>query len=79
MSTKSKGGQFHRDIPSGWKVKFNPASTIEFSETAVFLYFKETLHKRATLDAYLTDLALNFFYAIFADASLRLLYHGAKK
>ena len=40
----------------------------------------ETLCKRATSVAHLTNFSFEFFYEIFTeDASLRLLYHGAKK
>ena len=40
----------------------------------------ETLRKRATSVAHLTNCSFEFFYDIFTeDASQRLLYHGAKK
>ena len=40
----------------------------------------ETLCKRATSVAHLTNFSFEFFYKIFTeDASQRLLYHGAKK
>ena len=40
----------------------------------------ETLCKRATLVAHLTNFFFEFFYEIFTeDASLPRLYHGAKK
>ena len=34
----NKWAKFHRDSPSGKKVKFNLPSAIELSETAVFVY-----------------------------------------
>ena len=40
----------------------------------------ETLCKRATSVAHLTNFSFEFFYEIFTeDASLPFLYHGAKK
>ena len=43
--------QFHKDSPSGKKVKFNLASAIELSETADFVfsfYTSEQLRRRIT-------------------------------
>ena len=34
----NKCAKFHKDSPSGKKVKFNFARVIEFSETADFVY-----------------------------------------
>ena len=83
MNMMNKCAKFHKDSPSGKKVKFNLARAIELSETAVFVYnfvTVETLCKRATSVAHLTNFSFEFFYEIFTeDASLLLLYHGAKK
>ena len=38
MSMINKCAKFHKDSPSGKKVKFNLARAIELSETAVFVY-----------------------------------------
>ena len=76
----SKCAKFHKDSPSGKKVKFNLPSAIELSETADFVYNFETLCKRATSVAHLTNFSFEFFYKMFTkDASLLFLYHGAKK
>ena len=77
----NKCAKFHKDSPSGKKVKFNLARAIELSETAVFVYnLGETLSKRATSVAHLTNLSFELFYEIFTeDASLRFLCHDAKK
>ena len=75
----NKCAKFHKDSPSGKKDKFNLPSVIELSETAVQLCV-ETLCKRATSVAHLTNFSFEFFYEMFTeDASLLLLYHGAKK
>ena len=72
-----KCAKFHKDSPSGKKGKFNLARAIELSERAVFVYnFIETL---ATSVAHLNNFSFEFVYEIFTeDASLLLLYHGAK-
>ena len=81
MNMMNKCAKFHKDSPSDKKVKFNLPSAIELSETAVLcttLY--ENLCKRATSVAHLTNFSFEFFYEMFMeDASLLLLYHGAKK
>ena len=81
MNMINKCAKFHKDSPSGKKVNFNLARANELSETADFVYnFKETLSKRATSVAHLTNVSFEFFYEIFTeDASLLLLYHSAKK
>ena len=82
MNMMKKCAKFHKDSPSGKKVKCNLARAIELSETAVFVYKLciETLCKRATSVAHLTNFSFEFFYEIFTeDASLPILYHGAKK
>ena len=33
-----KCAKFHGDIPSGYRLKFNPASAIELSEMGHFVY-----------------------------------------
>ena len=38
MNMMKKCAKFHKDSPSGKKVKFNLAKAIELSETAVFVY-----------------------------------------
>ena len=38
MSMRNKCGKFHKDSPSGKKVKFDLPSMIELSETADFVY-----------------------------------------
>ena len=38
MIMMSKCAKFHKESPSGKKVKFNIAGAIELSETAVFVY-----------------------------------------
>ena len=38
MNMINKAGKFHKDSPSGKKVKFNLPSAIERSETADFVY-----------------------------------------
>ena len=38
MSMMNKCAKFHKDSPSGKKVKFNQPSAIELSETADFVY-----------------------------------------
>ena len=78
----NKCAKFYKDSPSDKKVKFNLPSAIELSETPIFVYnfVYETLCKRATSVAHLTNFSFEFFYEIFTeDASLFLLYHGARK
>ena len=74
----NKCAKFHGDSPKGKNVKFNLASAIELSETAVLC---TTLCKRATSVAHLTNFSFEFFfYEIFTeDASLSLRYRSAKK
>ena len=38
MNMMNKCAKFHKDSPSGERVKLNLTRAIEFSETAVFLY-----------------------------------------
>ena len=67
-------------FPANFPFKFNLPSAIELSETADCVYnFVETLCKRSTSVAYLTYFSLNFYEIFKEDASLLLLYHGAKK
>ena len=82
MNMMNKCAKFHKDSPSGKKGKLNLARAIELSETAVFcvLLCIETLCKRATSVSHLTNFSFEFVYEIFTeDASLIVLYHGAKK
>ena len=59
----NKCAKFHKDSPSGKKVKFNLARAIELSETAVFgvQLCIETSCKRATSVAHLTNFSFEFF------------------
>ena len=78
----NKCAKFHKDSPSDKKVKLNLPSAIELLEMADFCVQRciETLRKRTTSVAHLTNSSIEFFYEIFTeDASLLLLYHGAKK
>ena len=60
----NKCAKFHKDSPSGKKLKFNLPSAIELSETAEFVYnFIEALCKWATLVAHLPTFPLNFLCA----------------
>ena len=77
----NKCAKFHRDSPSGQKVKFNLARAIELSGDGRFCVQLciETICKRATSVAHFTNFSFDFFYKIFTeDASLSLLYHGEK-
>ena len=75
----NKCAKFHKDSPSGKKVKFNLARAIELSRFCVQLCI-ETLCKRATSVAHLTNFSFDLFYEILTeDASLPILYHGTKK
>ena len=78
----NKCAKFHKDSPSGKKVKFNFVRAIEAFGDGRFCVQLciETLCKRATSVAHLTNFSFEFVYDIFTeDASLLLLYHGAKK
>ena len=60
--------------------KFSLSSAIELSEIFVYNFVLETLCKRATSVAHLTNFSFEFFYEIFTeDASLLLQYHGVKQ
>ena len=78
----NKCAKFQKDSRSGKKVKFNLARAIELSRDGrlcVQLCI-ETLCKRATSVAHLTNFSFEFFHEIFTeDASLLFLFHGAKK
>ena len=77
----NKCGKFHKDSPSGKKVKFNLARAIELSETADFcttLY--RNLKQASTFGGTFDQLFLCIFYEIFTKyASLRLLYQKCQK
>ena len=85
MNMMNKCAKFHKDSPSDKKVKFNLPSVIELSETSRFCVQLciETLCKRATSVAHLTNLSFEFFTKFSQKMPLyffyRLLYHGAKK
>ena len=68
MNMMNKCAKFHKDSPSGKKVKFNLARAIELSETfgrfGVQLCI-ETLCKRTTSVAHLTNFSFEFVYEIF--------------
>ena len=81
MNMMKKCAKFQKDSQSGKNVEFNLPSAIE-----LFVYGRfcvqlciEAVCKRATSVAHLTNFSFEFFYEIFTeDASLLLLYHGAK-
>ena len=77
----NKFAKFHKDSPSGKKVKFNLERDWTFGDGRFCVQLCiETLCKWATSVALLTNFSFKFFYAIFTeDASLLCLYHGAKK
>ena len=77
----NKCAKFHKDSPSGKKVKFNLPSAIELSEKAdlcTTLY--RNLMQARNFGSALTNFSFEFFHEIFTDnASQCLLYHGAKR
>ena len=77
MNMMNKCAKFHKDSPSGQ----TPERDWIFGDGRVCVQLcKETLCKRATSVALLTNFSFKFLYAIFTeDASLLLLYHGAIK
>ena len=77
----NKCAKFHKYSPSDKKVKFNLSSAIEFGDGRFCVKLCiETLCKRATSVAHLTNFSFEGFYESFTeDASLRPLYNGAKK
>ena len=80
MNMMNKCAKFHKDSVSSKKVKFNLPSAIELSEPICVELCIETLCKRATSVAHLTNFSFEFFYEMFTeDVSLLLLYHGGKK
>ena len=73
MNMMNKCAKFYKDSPSGEKVKFNLLSAIELSEAADFVYnFIETLCKRATSVAHLTNFSFEFFLWNFHRRSLSM-------
>ena len=78
----NKCAKFHKDSPSGKKVNIQSREsdgTFRDGRFCVQLCI-ETLCKRATSVAHLTNFSFECFYEIFTeDASLRRLYHDAKK
>ena len=79
MNMMNKGAKFHKNSRSDKKVQFNLPSAIELSETDEFCVQLciETLCKRATSVAHLTNFPFDFFYEIYTeDTSLLRLYHG---
>ena len=81
MNMMNNCAKFHKDSPSDKKATFNLTTVIELSETAVCAQLcVETLWKRATLVAPLTNFSFEFLYEIFTEgSSLLFLYHGAEK
>ena len=76
----NKCAKFHGDGPSGKTVNFNLARAIELSETADFVYnFIETLYKRATLMAHLTNFSLKFFMQLSHTLPLYFFYTMVQK
>ena len=81
MNMMNKCAKFQKDSLSDEKVKFNLPSAIELSETAVLC---KTLYRNpmqaSNFGGIFDQLFLCIFYEIFIeDASLLLLYHGARK
>ena len=80
MNMMNQCAKFHKDSPSGKKVKFNLARAIELSETAVLcttLY--RNLMQASNFSGTFDQLFFEFYYEIFTeDASQLLLYHSAK-
>ena len=78
----NKCAKFHKDSPSDKKVKLKSRKsdwTFGDGRFCVQLCI-ETLCKRATSVAHLTNFSFEFFHETFTeDASLLFLYHGAKK
>ena len=81
MNMMNKCAKFHKHSPRGKKVKFNLVRAIELSETAVLCTtLKRNLLQASNFGGTFDQLSFDFFYEIFTeDASLLLLYHGAKK
>ena len=83
MNMMNKCAKFHENSPSGKKVKFNLVRAIIYwtfgdGRFCVQLCI-ETLCKRTTSVAHLTNLSFVFFSVLFIeDASLLLLYNGTK-
>ena len=75
----NKCAKFHEDSPSDKKVKFNLPSAIELSETPDFVYNLETLRKRETSVAHLTNFSFEYFMKFSQKMPLYFLYHSAKK
>ena len=81
MNMMNKCAKFHKDSPSDKKVKFNLPSAIELRRqpilcTTLFRNFMQASNFGGTFD----QLSFEFVNEIFTeDASLLLLYHGAKK
>ena len=78
LCSQGHGGapNFMEIVQAVKKVQFNLARAIELSETAEYCAQPciETLYKRATSVAHLTNFSFEFFYAIFTqDAPLPFL------
>ena len=77
----NKCAKFHKDSPSGKKVKFNLPSAIELSETPILcttLY--RNLKQASNFGGTFDQLFLGIFYEIFTeDVSLLILYHTVQK
>ena len=66
----NKYGKFHEDSPSRKKIKLILASVIEFGVGRFCVQLcLETLYKRATLVAHLTNFSFEFFCAIFTEGA----------
>ena len=81
MNMRNKCAKFHKDSPSDKKVKFkSPERDWTFGDGCFCVQLSiETLCRRATSMAHLTNFSFEIFYEIFTEhASLLFLYHGAK-
>ena len=68
----NKCAKFHGDGTGGWTFRDGRSFCVQLCI--------ETLYKRASSVAHLTNFSFEFFYAIFTEGpNLLCLYHGAKK
>ena len=79
----NKCAKFHKDSPSGKKVKFNLPSAIQVNfrrRPILCTILYRNLMQASNFGSTFDQLSFEFFYEIFTeDASLLCLYHGAKK
>ena len=81
MNMMNKCAKFHKDSPSDKKSNSISRARLNFRRRPFCVQLCiETLCKRATSVAHLTNFSFEVFYEIFTeDVSLLLLYQGAKK